>query len=435
MTLCTLFMLAACDNLRSPAGTAQVSLSVKASLAIKVPVEVRRQAGALGFAPVIIRLNMGVDLAPLNSSRRAAAIETVASRVIARVSPDQVRIVHRYQIVPILSAWANDDGLAALAELPDVAEVVLDRLEQPSLDRSTRLINAHLVWPASTGTGRLVAVLDTGTDGLHPFVSTRVPYEACFRKDSKCPGLVPQKTGSGAARNMARGHGMHVAGIAAGGNASWGGVQLRGVAPGAGIIAINVFTPGGSYVGDQVKALEYVAQLKQANVRVVAANLSLGDGVTYQSACDQAEKDRKPIIDKLLAMGVATVVAAGNRALPDAVSAPGCITSAVTVSSVTNLDRINAANSRSALTDYMAPGEAIMSSLPHGVYGDQSGTSMAAPHVSGAIALLSAAVPQATLPQILAALSKTGKPLYEQSTNRTYHRIDVRAALVHLQGQ
>ncbi|HEX8621466.1 MAG TPA: S8 family serine peptidase [Allosphingosinicella sp.] len=429
LALCLALAAAACHRLP------WASRAEKAALEQKVAPDVRRIATLKGEAPVIVRLDVGPGLDSMTPADRATAIERASADALAEIPSKEVRVVHRYQIVPIVSAWASPEGLVELARRPGVKEIVLDRLDAESLDKSVRLIGADSVWPTSTGLNRYVAILDTGIDRAHPFFGGRVAFEACFRKDGKCPVPGYAQIGTGAAQSITRGHGTHVAGIAAGGYAVSSGIVLKGVAPGAKIIAINVFSAGGSYVGDQVKALEHVAMLKQTGISVVAANLSLGDGVKYVSACDFQEKERKPVIDRLLALGVATVVAAGNESQSGAVSAPGCISSAVTVSAVTNADKMSPWHNRSrVLTDLAAPGEQIRSSMPNGQYADDTGTSMAAPHVSGAIALLSSAAPTKSLNEILGALSSTGTEITDPATGVKYRRINVRAALAQLTG-
>jgi subtilisin family serine protease len=411
------------------------SRAEKAALEQKVASDVRKIASLEGEAPVIVRLDVGPGLDSMTPADRATAIERASADVLAEISSEEVRVVHHYQIVPIVSAWASPEGLVELARRPGVKEIVLDRLNAESLDKSVKLIGADAVWPTSTGLNRYVAILDTGIDRTHPFFGGRVVLEACFRKDGKCPIQSYAQVGPGAAQSVTRGHGTHVAGIAAGGYAMSSGIVLKGVAPGARIIAINVFSAGGSYVGDQVKALEHVAMLKQTGIYVVAANMSLGDELQYASPCDLQEKERKPVIDRLLALGVATVVAAGNERHSGAVSAPGCISSAVTVSAVTNADKMSQWHNRSPrLTDLAAPGEQIRSSMPGGQYADDTGTSMAAPHVSGAIALLSAAAPSKSLNEILDALRRSGKEVGDPVTQDRYRRIDVKAALLLLSG-
>ena len=148
-----------------------------------------------------------------------------------------------------------------------------------------------------------------------------------------------------------------------------------------------------SFTSDQVAGLEKVLELKDEGVPLVAANLSLGEGL-YSAACD--DDLRKKVIDSLRAAGVATVIAAGNNGYGVAVAAPACVSSAITVGATTDQDGVAAFSNRGALLDLFAPGVSIVSSVPGGKWADMSGTSMAAPHVTGALAVLRQAMPDAT---------------------------------------
>jgi len=130
--------------------------------------------------------------------------------------------------------------------------------------------------------------------------------------------------------------------------------------------------------------LERVYQLR--NTRSFAAvNMSLGGG-RYYSSCDT--DSRKAIIDNLRAAGIATVISSGNDGFRDSVGAPACISTAVTVGSTTKQDTLAFDSNMSSMVDLLAPGDSINSSVPGGGFAFFSGTSMAAPHVAGAWALL-----------------------------------------------
>src|SRR5204863_8626591 len=118
-------------------------------------------------------------------------------------------------------------------------------------------------------------------------------------------------------------HGTHVAGIAAG-NGAGAGVSFSGMAKGAQIMAVQVFSKftrasdcGGSapcvlaWTSDIIAGLERVYAVRGAR-NIAAANLSLGSGGAT-TACDT--DPTKPIIDNLRASGIATVVAGGNGGL------------------------------------------------------------------------------------------------------------------------
>jgi len=330
----------------------------------------------------------------------------------------------------LVVAEVDAAGLQALADSGRIDFVMEDALAFASLAQSGPLVETTALHAGGArGQGQGVAILDTGVDAAHPFFNGRVVAEACFSSNAAtqgaataCPNGQMAQVGAGAARPCAASgcdHGTHVAGIAAGRAATF-----TGVAPNADIIAVQVFSvfsdqPAGprpcassgqqspcvaSFTSDQIRALDYVRQLAQQRP-IAAVNMSLGGGRSA-GACDADLT--KPIIDQLLAAGVATVIAAGNNGFADAVSRPGCISSAITVGSTTKQDLVSGFSNRGPLLDVYAPGSDINSALPNGRFGRLSGTSMAAPHVAGAFAALRSARPSATVEAIEAALETQG---------------------------
>src|SRR5262249_2268174 len=140
---------------------------------------------------------------------------------------------------------------AALAASPDVVRVMDDKIMRPSLAESVPLIQGDQAWDAGyDGTGTTVAILDTGVDSHHPFLAGKVIDEACFSStqagvsQSACPNGSTQEFGAGAAAPCSLdscSHGTHVAGIATGNGAS-AGQPFSGVAKGARIVAVQVFS-------------------------------------------------------------------------------------------------------------------------------------------------------------------------------------------------
>ncbi|MFF3756061.1 S8 family serine peptidase [Streptomyces sp. NPDC002185] len=358
-----------------------------------------------------------------------------------------------FRTVPVVTLKVDRSGLDRLAAQPGVVSVTEDKVERPTLDESIPLIGGDAALAAGkNGTGQAIAVLDTGVETAHPFLRNRVVAEACFSPSdaesgvvSLCPNGADTQEGTGSADTAAGpcatladcDHGTHVAGIAAGNGAGITGAPKRGVAPAAGIVAIQVFSEFtteefcggvapcvGSYQSAQLKGLEHVLKLKQAGTPIVAANLSLGNG-RYTTACDTDL--RKPVVDSLLSAGVATVIAAGNNGHTDAVSMPGCISSAVTVGSTTDDDELSAFTNRGPLLDLFAPGTSIVSSVPGGTYASKNGTSMAAPHVAGSYAVLKQAFPTKSVAELTALLKSSGRAI--TYTGATTPRIDLGAAV------
>jgi hypothetical protein len=302
-----------------------------------------------------------------------------------------------------------------------------------------------------------VAILDTGVDADHPFLGdpSRVVAQACFSNaagsgtgTSLCPnGETSQTTGAAADVEQSPecldegdqmcSHGTHVAGIAAGDGTGLSGAPARGVAPATDVIAIQVYTrrsgaacPGAgpcvlSYASDQIRGLERVLELQGSSAdRIVAANLSLA-GVSSATHC--GNDPRRAAIDALEVAGIATTIAAGNAEETNAVAAPACIASAVAVGSTSDGDLPS--NNRGPLLDLFAPGIGVDSSLPGDTFGSLSGTSMSAPHVAGAFAVIAEAFPEASDEGILHWLERSGAEVTYDSGQVTTPRIDLLAAL------
>jgi serine protease len=160
-------------------------------------------------------------------------------------------------------------------------------------------------------------------------------------------------------------------------------------------------------------------------------NLSLG-GPLSESDCDASEEGAifKPKIDALLAKGIATVVAAGNEFYEGA-SYPACISTAVAVGANDGSDAIADFSNRGAVVDLFAPGVDIQSSVPDNATAVYSGTSMATPHVAGALALMKQYAPQTPMADLINTLKTTGRPYVYQAngTQVTTPRLDLAAAL------
>lgn len=389
---------------------------------------------------------------------------------LAETAPgdDLPRLARSYRYTPVLAMELTADEIERLARDPAVRRIETDELSRPILDQSIPLIGANVLHTAgNTGAGIGVAILDTGVDHEHPAFAGRITGSACFSSTSGgstslCPaGASSDTTTPGAGDNCeeytdntsgAEGcsHGTHVAGIAAGADFTDPGNPartLRGVAPGANIIAVQVFsrftnanqcgsaTPCVlSYTSDQLAALEWL-YANRASLNLASINMSLGGGKST-TAC--SSHSHNTVIGQLREAGVATVIASGNEGFADGVSSPGCVAPAITVGSTTKADALSGFSNSSPLVDVLAPGSSIRAAYPSvndsgaGRAASLSGTSMAAPHVAGAIALLRAGHPAATIDAMENALEATGVPILNNSNNVSSPRIRVDLASAQL---
>lgn len=338
--------------------------------------------------------------------------------------------------IPYAAMIVDEAALLALAATPGVTGISLDAREERHLISALPLVNvddAHALgvgdgYGGLTGAGWTVVILDDGIQNSHPFFGGRVVDEACFSTTDPgdnaatlCPNSQETQFGSGAADTTTAcgiecSHGIHVAGIAAGNDS--GNPLRRGVAPGASIVAINVFTKDTAtmssftYVADQVAALQHVTNTVSLSYKVAAINMSLGGGLFNPGTCeadaDPTQQSRIDAINALTSAGIAVVISSGNNGSKTQTSRPGCITSAVQVASVDDNLAVSSFSNVSTSVDFYAPGNLIESSGLGGTFFTQSGTSMAAPMVTGAFAVLRQAAPNATLGELFAALTSTG---------------------------
>ena len=369
-----------------------------------------------------------------------ADIDGARERLLRSLTGTKHSVVNTFESIPSVALELDASALAALEKSGLAASIEPDELSDPTLAQSTTITeSAEANSLGRDGTGQNVAVLDTGVDKAHSFLAGKVVSEACF-SDGDCPGGASSSTatGSGVPCTYAAGdcqHGTHVAGIAAGRGASF-----SGVAPGANLIAINVFsrfdsgcgnrpTPcARSFTSDQIKGLERVFALR-SSLRIASVNMSLGGG-QFSSNCDS--DSRKAAIDNLRSAGIATVISSGNDGFANAVSAPSCISSAITVGNTTKTDTVATLSNSSPLVELLAPGSSINSSIPGGGFGSKSGTSMAAPHVAGAWAVLKQVSPAASVPTLLGHLQATGKPITDPDNGISKPRIRVLTASTRL---
>ena len=335
-----------------------------------------------------------------------------------------------------------------------------------TLDESVPLIQADQVWdrypdgsPCPEGSadclrgdGVTIGIIDTGIDTQHPDLDDgKVIEEHCYCKDNCCPNGKGEQHGVGSAIDE-DGHGTHVAAIAAG-----NGV-LKGVAPDASLIVYKVFgTDELSYVSDYVKALEHAVDPDENldfsdHLDVVSVSMG-GAGAPWDL--------QSRATDNAVDAGIVAVVAAGNSG-PDgenfcgddhfSICSPATAAKAISVGASTKLDFLASYSSIGPAVgsiggnsyflmkpDLLAPGSSICSakysdsiSLSTCVDSDhykKTGTSMAAPHVAGAAALLLQKHPDWTPQQIKDALMFTADDLGYSKSEQGAGRVNVLEAI------
>ncbi|MFY1704955.1 S8 family serine peptidase [Micromonospora sp. WMMA1923] len=328
--------------------------------------------------------------AELRVDRALPAIEGVA------VSADKTDLA---------DVWTKLTGAAPKTadRIPGIERIWLDGKRRLTVDRGVRQIGAPAAYEAGfTGTGVTVAVIDSGVDPTHPDLAGAVTEAVTFLPDTDPVDRF--------------GHGTHVASTIAGrGTASDG--KYRGVAPDASLVSAKVC----DYWCDDsaiLAAMHWAAVDKKATV----VNMSLGSG-------DGPEVDPfEEAVNTLTAQtGALFVVSAGNEG-PDGqtVGSPGSADAALTVGAVDRDGSLAPFSSRGARVgddavkpDLTAPGVGIVAAkaaegqmgVPVGEqYVAESGTSMAAPHVAGAAALLAQQHPDWDATRIKATLMGSANP-------------------------
>jgi len=390
-----------------------------------------------GTVSVIVQLRVvfrpeGDLLSASSVQAQRAVIGQTQDSLIKELTGYDPASLKRFEHVPYLAVKVNAAGLESLRRSSNILDIHEDALLAPSLAESVPLIGAPIMWANGyTGNGKTVAILDTGVDKTHPFLSGKVVSEACYSTNnttdhasSLCPGGVSESTAVDSGRNCSGvngcEHGTHVAGIAAG-----KGDSFSGVAKDANLISIQVFSKiddssecGGStpcvrsLTSDLMKALERVYALRDTH-SIASVNLSLGSG-RFTSNCDT--HPLKSVIDQLRSAGIATVISSGNDSYTDAVSEPACISSAISVGATGDGtafggNQVAPYSNIAPFLTMLAPGDLITSSVPGGGFDTFSGTSMAAPHVAGAWAILKQRTPTASVTELSNYLTSRGVPV------------------------
>lgn len=280
-------------------------------------------------------------------------------------------IKREYTIIDAIAASLPQDRIDVLKKNPNVAYVEPDRIVQAKgeiVPWCVSRINAPLVWQnPNKGTGIKIAILDTGIQYDHPDLNIQGGVNFVGKNDgSTNPKIWTDKFG----------HGTHVAGIVAAKNNTIGVV---GVAPEASLYAVKVLNNAGfGSTSDIIQGIQWAADNAQI------ASMSFGSNVP-----SRAEEDA---VNAARLKGLILVAAAGNSgdgiASTDDVGYPARYGAVIAVAATDSYDNVASWSSDGPEVDVAAPGVSIYSTYKGGSYATFSGTSMAAPHVTGTVALM-----------------------------------------------
>ncbi len=260
-------------------------------------------------------------------------------------------------------------GLGRIAA-PRISAVVKSRIPW-----NVSRVKAPPAWPASGfGATIKVGILDTGI-ARHP--------------DLAIAGGVNTITGKSFADD--NGHGTHVAGIVA----AMGRRKIYGVAPKVELYAVKVLDANGSgFISDIIEGIDWCLS---RGIRIMNMSFGLtGESALLRKAIRHARR-----------RGAVIVASAGNSgtALPQ-IDAPARYPETIAVAATTRANRAASFSSRGKGIDIAAPGVSILSTWLNGTYRRESGTSMSAPHVTGAAALLRGVRPHLGAAEVARKLKK-----------------------------
>lgn len=371
------------------------------------------------------------DAALASLARQYRALKDQVMRPLQRPDIDELL---DYSHLPMRTVHVRSEAaLRALAAEPGVRAVYPDVEHRAVLAESLPQISQPAVAAAGYGgSGATVAVIDDGID------RTQAAFGSCTSVGvpASCR-VVAEQTFATASATDTR-HGTNVAAIVA------------GVAPQARIAALNVFEDtGGAYTSSILSAINW-AIANRSTYGIVAINMSLGDTSRNPTQCNRANSNPylTPIANARSA-GIHVVVAAGNSgyvngAFSAGLASPACTPGAVSVGAVydanvggliwgsspnqctdntTRADQITCFSMSSTYLSLLAPGALITAG--GFVLG---GTSQAAPHVAGALAVLRSAFAGETLAAAESRLTANGTPIFDSRINRSFPRLNLAAS-------
>jgi serine protease AprX len=400
----------------------------------------RKSTGALAALAItlgILPANAAVPAA--RSIRVMARFEGEIPRAIAGLD-----VLYRFESVPAIVADATPAAIRALEADPRLAWIEPDAPIEFLLDTATRVTRARGIWEGDDaievggdvidGSGIGIAIVDSGVDGTHPDFAGRMGGSYQVTPAGMVP--VPNST------NLANSHGTHVAGIAAGSGAASDG-RYTGVAPGATVYGFNIFQGTLSFAAITFDWI--LSNPQDPPIRVVNNSWRCTPNTCRHPFNGDGSLHRQ-LATELTEHGIVVTWAAGNEMGDGDIAtlsaeatnpAPGIISVAnYKDSDTTSRNRCLSSSSSwgssadpTTWPDVAAPGRSITSTWATApsdgdgtaggrnpvtgekTYNDQTGTSMAAPHVAGIAALMLQTNPSLTPAEVEYLIKRTATPL------------------------
>jgi subtilisin family serine protease len=397
---------------------------------------------------VIVTLRQQADLRRVSGAGRAQRLQAAIRLLQATASATQgpligllnswrsqglVQSFDAFWVFNGFSVTATGSVINEIAQRSDVLSITSNDIQvvpaETAPEPNITLVNAPALWSQGyTGQGVVVANMDSGVDVTHPDLAARWRggSDSWFDPYGQHPTTPIDLSG----------HGTWTMGIMVGGDA--GGTSV-GVAPGAQWIAVKIFDDSrGSTATAIHQGFQWLLD-PDGNPNTADAPQVVNNSWTYANV--GCYLDFEPDLEALRAAGILPVFAAGNSGSYSNTSySPANNPAAFAVGATDNNDQIYAYSSRGPTTcggssgpfpELVAPGVNIRTTDLYGGYTTNSGTSFAAPHVVGGLALLLSAYPDLSAADQASALTHSAVDLGASGPDNVYGygRLDLLAAL------
>jgi subtilisin family serine protease len=414
--------------------------------AVAAPAAAKRPAMVQAIVVLEGQVDPSTVRAPSRHQRQVALVRALRARAAAgqtgvldllrrRRAQGLVADAVPLWVVNAIAVTATPAVLAELARRADVRQVDPDRTipapagtatgETP-VEPNVDAINAPALWSLGyTGQGTVVATMDTGVDGSHPDLAAnwRGGTNSWYDPNGEHPSVPTDVNG----------HGTATMGVIVAGSA--GGTSI-GVAPGAKWIAVKIFNDRGRSTTSRIhQGFQWLLDPDG-----IPATADAPDVVnnSWTGAAGGCVLDFQPDLRNLRAAGILPVFSAGNYGPGAAtVLSPANLPEALPVGAVDDAGVLDPASSRGpsacdqrVVPGLVAPGVGVRTTDLYGGYLDATGTSLAAPHAAGALALLLSAFPELSADRQQGALESTAVDLGAGGPDNAYGhgRLDVLAA-------